>query len=374
MNDDQNKKPERPQKRTVRKKIRKKSRKPKATRKPGVDYSSLDQIELRPMAWLWPSWFPLGKLTLVVGHPGNSKSLLMADCAARVSCGRKWPDGTKAELGNVIILNVEDDVADTTAPRLKAAGADLSRITTIHSIRLSTGRSVSVPDLKRDLKKIERMILEIGTVRLFILDPLVSFLGDTGTGRDAEIRQVLQPLGELAARHRIAIVGVMHFNKGGQGSALSRVSGSVGFGGAARSVVAVGPNPLNPDQRVMVAVKSNVSCPTDALVYQVQTRHVPQLGDVPRIVWRKQSVPVTAEEVLRIGDKGVRSSNKVSQAGDWLVQTLANGPQSSTDVREAAASAGIAESTLNRAKKDRGIKSGKEGAKWFWRLPEPGER
>ena len=89
----------------------------------------LADIKLKPVSWLWPNRFPIGKLSLVIGDPDLGKSLLMLDMAARVSTGSAWPDSKrKIKRGAVIVLSAEDDVEDTITPRLMAAGADLSRI------------------------------------------------------------------------------------------------------------------------------------------------------------------------------------------------------------------------------------------------------
>ena len=68
--------------------------------------------------WLWPGRIALGKLTLLAGDPGNGKSLLTIDAAARVSCGRPWPDDLSIEnpVGGVVLLSAEDDLADTIKP------------------------------------------------------------------------------------------------------------------------------------------------------------------------------------------------------------------------------------------------------------------
>ena len=51
--------------------------------------------DVRPelVRWLWPGRIPLGKLTVVDGDPGQGKSTMMLDLAARVSRGRAMPDG-----------------------------------------------------------------------------------------------------------------------------------------------------------------------------------------------------------------------------------------------------------------------------------------
>ena len=70
------------------------------------------------------------------GDPGEGKSLLTVDIAARVSTGAGWPDdpSRQTDAGSVIIASVEDDVADTMWPRLQAAGADLNKVHVLEGI------------------------------------------------------------------------------------------------------------------------------------------------------------------------------------------------------------------------------------------------
>jgi hypothetical protein len=75
--------------------------------------------------WLWPGRIPLGRLTLLAGDPGVGKSQAVLDMAARVSRGAAWPDKVPATCkpANVIVFSMEDDLRETVAPRLIAAGA-----------------------------------------------------------------------------------------------------------------------------------------------------------------------------------------------------------------------------------------------------------
>src|SRR5437763_160146 len=93
------------------------------------DDSSLQKTQPQPMAWLWPDRVALGRLTLMDGDPGQGKSLLTLDLAARLTTGREWPDGYRSgEPANVLVLSGEDNMNDTVVPRLRAAGADLDRV------------------------------------------------------------------------------------------------------------------------------------------------------------------------------------------------------------------------------------------------------
>jgi hypothetical protein len=100
-----------------------------------------DKFLQEDVDWLWERYVPAGAVTILEGDPGSGKSLVLADLAARVSRGFLAPDrnpafdepGHDPEPGAQMVwwLSGQDDFARTTAPRLKAAGADLSMIRVI---------------------------------------------------------------------------------------------------------------------------------------------------------------------------------------------------------------------------------------------------
>ena len=93
--------------------------------------------DVRPSAidWLWQNWIALGKVHVLAGEGGRGKSTILCNTTAITTTGTKWPDGAEARKpAGVIILAAEDDVEDTLAPRLMAAGADLSRVFVIRSV------------------------------------------------------------------------------------------------------------------------------------------------------------------------------------------------------------------------------------------------
>src|SRR5689334_1106723 len=52
-------------------------------------------VEIRAVRWLWEGRFPLGKLVVVDGLPGQGKSSMLLDVGARVTTGREMPDGSR---------------------------------------------------------------------------------------------------------------------------------------------------------------------------------------------------------------------------------------------------------------------------------------
>ena len=64
---------------------------------------------------------PCWGLTILDGDPSVNKSSLLLDLAARVSTGRKMPDGTGGKKGGVLLLLAEDSLKKTVLQRLQAA-------------------------------------------------------------------------------------------------------------------------------------------------------------------------------------------------------------------------------------------------------------
>lgn len=160
-----------------------------------VHWTTLSEVEPKPVQWLWEGRIPCGKVTLLDGEPGAGKSLLALDLAARVSRGvamplsRSNPDGP----AGVVLFNDDDNLADTVRPRLEAAGADLSRVHCVDG-------EVSA----RDVEAVKPMLI--------ILDPLSVYLCLEG---NALPRRVLKNITRLARESGAAVLAVQYLPKDG---------------------------------------------------------------------------------------------------------------------------------------------------------------
>ena len=170
---------------------------------PANPLSKFSDVRPRPAAWLWRSWLPLGKLAILDGDPGLGKSTLLFDLAARVSSNGIMPDGAQGVSGNVIILNAEDDPAETIRPRLAAAGANLERVFHLGEVNAgSRRRRAQIPD---DVPLLGRLIAE-QDARLLIVDPLLASLAGADANCDQHIRRVLQQISTMAQQHGCTVI------------------------------------------------------------------------------------------------------------------------------------------------------------------------
>lgn len=332
----------------------------------------LADVEPETLRWLWPGRIPVGKLTLLYGDPGLGKSFLTMDIASRVSTGAGWPDrpGEQFEPGGTLLLTAEDGLADTVRPRLDAAGADVSRIEAIEAVRMPDGGERAL-NLAEDLRLIEERIAEREDVRLFIIDPLSAYCGKADSHSNAEVRGMLAPLAKLAERHGVAIVAVSHLNKGAGGRAMYRAMGSLAFIAAARAGWLVVEDENDPVKRLMLPTKMNLAEKPSGMAYTLRASGV---GGIPSVAWSAEAVDLSADDALAaLGGNDADAGSAREEAEEWLADALALGPLPAKEIKGRAEDDGIAERTLNRAKKRLGIVSERTGfhdGAWCWRLPE----
>ena len=188
----------------------------------------------------------------IAGYAGLGKSTVTLDLAARVSSGHMMPDGERInDPEPVLIVSAEDHRAAVIVPRLRVAGADMELV---HIMNLDTS-----PFHLAMTGEIEATILQLG-ISLVFIDPVTAFIAGTDSYKDAEWRQLLAPLTQVAERTRAAIVLVTHLKKGHERTALHKIAGSIGIGAALRVISLVDRMPEGgPDDRVFVPLKSNLS-------------------------------------------------------------------------------------------------------------------
>ena len=265
---------------------------------PGLQLISGASLTPRPVEWVWADWLAGGKIHLLAGAPGTGKTTIAMALAATVTLGGRWPDGSRCKPGNVVIWSGEDDFSDTLIPRLKAAGADISRV---HFIGDCTAGKESRPfDPATDTPLLAAAIDQLPDgVAMLIVDPIsTAITGDSH--KNSEVRRGLQPLADLAAATGAVLLGITHLSKGGQGAdPASRVIGSIAFTAVARVVLVAAKvkSDDGKDKRILVRAKSNIGPDQGGFEYGLeQVEALPGI-QASRIAWLG-AVEGTALELL----------------------------------------------------------------------------
>ena len=308
----------------------------------------MSDIEAQEIEWLWYPYIAYGKLAIVQGDPGDGKTTLILNLAAKLTKGEGLDENMKVtEPMNVIYQTAEDGLADTVKPRLLQAGADCEKVLVIDE----SEKSLSMLD-----ERIEEALIKTGA-RVLILDPIQAYLGSgTDMNRANEVRNMTKRLAALAEKYKCAIILIGHMNKAAGNKAAYRGMGSIDFYAVARSVLLVGRVEGEPNIRAMVQIKNNLAEFGHAKAFRLSEEGFRWLGDYE----------ITADEVL--GGYAPKI-NKLEQAKD-LLRELSKELEKveSNSVYDMAKEQNISKRTLENAKREMGIRAKRENGSWYWPL------
>lgn len=310
----------------------------------------MSDIEAQEIEWLWYPYIAYGKLAIVQGDPGDGKTTLILNLAAKLTKGEGLDENMKVmEPMNVIYQTAEDGLADTDTvkPRLLQAGADCEKVLVIDE----SEKSLSMLD-----ERIEEALIKTGA-RVLILDPIQAYLGSgTDMNRANEMRNMTKRLAALAEKYKCAIILIGHMNKAAGNKAAYRGMGSIDFYAVARSVLLVGRVEGEPNIRAMVQIKNNLAEFGHAKAFRLSEEGFRWLGDYE----------ITADEIL--GGYAPKI-NKLEQAKD-LLRELSKELEKveSNSIYDMAKEQNISKRTLENAKREMGIRAKRENGSWYWPL------
>ena len=308
----------------------------------------MSEVQSQEIEWLWYPFIPYGKLTIIQGDPGDGKTTMVLNLAAKLSKGEALDENMKVtEPVNVIYQTAEDGLADTVKPRLELAGADCERIIVIDE----SDKALSMVD-----ERLEQAIARTGA-RLLILDAIQAYLGGgMDMNRANEARDMTKKLGALAEKTKCAIILIGHMNKASGNKAAYRGMGSIDFFAVARSVLLVGRVEGESNTRAVVQIKNNLAAFGHPKAFALSEDGFKWLGDYE----------ITVDEVLG----GITpKANKMEQAKQML-RELAETQSAvlSNEIFDRANELGISKRTLENAKKELGVQTRKINNAWYWEL------
>jgi len=260
----------------------------------------LSDVAPEPIEWRWKGRLAKRKLTLLDGDPGMGKTTLMLKVSADVTQGNPLPgeEGQRAPEG-VVLVTLEDGLADTIVPRLARMGADLSRIVSIGFIPPESKDGYERPfSLPGDIPLLEAAITRV-KAGLVVIDPIMAIVGNKDVYRDNEVRMALAPLRAIAEKTGVSLCMTRHLTKGGGENALYRGGGSIAFIGLARIGLLVTRDPVDESRCMLASSKNNLGAPAPTLAYRVCNDE--EAGDPRAYVQWLGTSQYQARDLLRVG-------------------------------------------------------------------------
>jgi len=340
-------------------------------------------VEIKPVIWLWRERVPRKMITIFGGRRDQGKGLGCVHIAAEVSNSTYVGKDGKERPGYVIYSAAEDAHEEMTAPRLKAAGANLDNID-LWRFRLP-----------KDHEKLAKLLLQIDQPRevdLVVMDPIASHLSGNISRHSDNIRTVTEPLTRLLEATGTACIVVEHVLKKvpSSGHPIDAIGGgSSGLIAAARMAFLLGIDPKDDERRFLCCVKHNVRDKPMEIAFEMDLVDVPPAGDMPALMFDEECTfnPMKFL-VITHGNRVGRPPDKRAAACEWLANylweayykglpALANepaippGPVLAARAYEDGKQLQISTKTLKRASQDMEIvKDPPTGAGTKWSLPD----
>lgn len=331
-------------------------------------------VVMEPIDWLWPGYLARGKFHLLAGRVSQGKTTLAMALAATVTTGAKWPDGEPCKLGRVLVFSAEDDIVDTLAPRLRAAGADLSRVLFVKGTR-SDGKDLAF-DPARDLDLLRAAILGDGdTIDLIIADPVVGAVKGDGNS-NTDTRRDLEPLAALARECRAAVIGITHFRKNGGGAdPVQMVIGSTAFVAVAR-IVLVAAKVKDAEgnlKHILARAKSNIGPDDGGFEYHIEEREIEGGIHATCATW---GAPITGSARDLLIERDPAEEEDVADVVGALREELKGAEwRPVSDLHKSLIALGFTKTSIWRASKRLRVRKRKAGmvGGWEWQLPGEAE-
>lgn len=236
-------------------------------------------------------------------------------------------------------------------PLLKATSANTDLIyrmsveTQIDETTLET-----VPAFPLDMERVRDAITQTGA-KMVVIDPITSTMGGD-LHKVADVRRALDPLAAIAQELGVAIIGVMHFNKG-TGNASDKLSGSHAFRDALRSVMLFATDEET-GQRIVTIDKSNYSTARgESFAFNLVSEAVRTDDGEETQVGRVEylgDTDLSVETIINRAAGGEDEADERNAIDQFIYEFLLDegGSANARDVLKAGVAAGFSESTMKK--------------------------
>lgn len=317
-------------------------------------------VKTRKVEWLKPDWIPRSAITLLAGREGFGKSTIAVAWVAE-----------QTQLGHyVIYIHTEDSREHTVAPRLKAAGADMSKVLFIDvETETSDSGTITLPFDNGALEK----IVEQYKVTFMVLDAATSSMSSEISGKDdRQVRQFLEPLAQMAARQNMVVLGLVHFGKRDGADSGKLILGSIAWSQVARSVLSLAWDDEN-EHLVLTNTKGNLATRVRSEALQIVSKTVDTEDgptEVGAVAWLGETNQ-DARDLLSGDDRDDDRSEVEAVVVDYLESQ--GGSAAAGDVLKATRAAGLSDNAVKKSRKKIGVTTRKAGmgAGWVWTLNAP---
>ncbi len=306
-----------------------------------------DEIEIKPVEWLWKPMIPFGDVTIVQGAGGDGKTTMMLTIAAMLANGKLPPSLEDGFLNDVpatkpastLFLTTENKSGSVVIPKFQNAGGNRSKL--FFNNELEGHMTLTREELTE--------AIDCSNARLVIIDPLQAFLPNgTSMGNMAQMRNIMTMLTNVAEEKNCAIVIIGHLNKSEHSRSIYRGLGSVDIASAVRSILLVEADKKNEMIKYVRNIKSNFDGAEHSRIRL-------EYDDNYRLTFR---------EVVEEG-----RLTQIAHASSLLRELLQNGALPVTEVRNICQKEGISSKTAQRARQRIGAVQKYNGRTALWELP-----
>jgi putative DNA primase/helicase len=299
-----------------------------------------DLFTMANIEWLWQGYIPAGCFSLLAGETKVGKGTVLARLSASLTAGREWPDGAPGpEPCELAWVAREEDFASIVAPRLHAAGCDLSKVYSVDpcvKIKRPDGKLEYFPQYFTDLDYWRDLLESFPGLKAIIADPIATLLGESvNDHRSKEVRTVLEPfVREITTQYGVALIGTHHLGKR-DGTILDRVYGSIAYASIPRAVLGVAIDPADQNRRHLGVIRSNLSEPVPCVAFGLEGHEFEYHGKTIKTV--RAADQGTTDSSLDdltgpVSLGAARRRNQIERATDWLRERLKDHPLPSEDV------------------------------------------